>query len=137
MLFEPLEEEFYLPTIAIQFHYNNMEDFLLVKVLFDFTFARLSDFSGGFTGSVTSYDCPKTSGVSFNLEDCACKGTTFFSLLQGCLNFREDYSLFGVMLLTREAVYLFGSDSLSWGVMLVFTLLVVWGWVVTLPSGGP
>ena len=31
------------------------------------------------------------------------------------------------MLLTREAVYLFGSDSLSWGVMLVFTLLVVWG----------
>ena len=45
--------------------------------------------------------------------------------------------LFGVMLLTREAVYLFGSDSLSWGVMLVFTLLVVWGWVVTLPSVVP
>ena len=30
---------------------------------------------------------------SHNLEDFACKGTTFFSLLQGCLIFREDYSI--------------------------------------------
>ena len=29
---------------------------------------------------------------SHNLEDVACKGTTFFSLLQSCLILREDYS---------------------------------------------